>query len=323
MNRVRIRVGRFVTVAAVMAMLPSSQGAAQGQCITFPETRQEVCGDFIDYWQSHGGLAQQGFPLTTVLQELSATDGKAYQVQYFERAVFELHPENQAPHNLLLSLLGTHAYKAKYPNGAPDQQPNSSAGSQLYPETGKILGGRFLEYWRQNGGLAQQGFPISDEFMEKSELDGKTYRVQYFERAVFEHHPENRPPYDVLLTQLGTMKLRDWRGPQVSFKTPDGVTLRGSLFGKGSVAVILSPMCSTTGRYGWLTFGRAVSERGYMALTYDYRGIGDSEIGPFEDRYLNDLRGALAFVRAQGATKIVLAGASCGGIVSALASTLR
>ena len=33
---------------------------------------------------------------------------------------------------------------------------------------------RFLQYWQQNGGLAQQGFPISDEFMEKSDLDGKT-----------------------------------------------------------------------------------------------------------------------------------------------------
>jgi len=26
--------------------------------------------------------------------------------------------------------------------------------------------------------------------------------VQYFERAVFELHPENKVPYDVLLTQL-------------------------------------------------------------------------------------------------------------------------
>jgi hypothetical protein len=28
--------------------------------------------------------------------------------------------------------------------------------------------------------------------------------VQYLERAVFEMHPENQPPYDVLLSQLGT-----------------------------------------------------------------------------------------------------------------------
>jgi hypothetical protein len=52
--------------------------------------------------------------------------------------------------------------------------------------------------------LAQQGYPLSEEFAETSQLDGKPYTVQYFERAVFEYHPENQPPYDVLLSQLGT-----------------------------------------------------------------------------------------------------------------------
>jgi hypothetical protein len=35
-------------------------------------------------------------------------------VQYFERAVFELHPENAAPFDVLLSQLGTFRYQAKY-----------------------------------------------------------------------------------------------------------------------------------------------------------------------------------------------------------------
>ena len=58
----------------------------------------------------------------------------------------------------------------------------------------------FLDYWNAHGGLAQQGFPISEEFVEKSDLNGQEYTVQYFERAVFEMHPENQPPYDVLLS---------------------------------------------------------------------------------------------------------------------------
>ena len=33
-----------------------------------------------------------------------------------------------------------------------------------------------------------------------SDLDGKSYTVQYFERAVFELHPENQPPFNVLLS---------------------------------------------------------------------------------------------------------------------------
>jgi hypothetical protein len=76
--------------------------------------------------------------------------------------------------------------------------------SRLFPETGKSVSGRFLEYWEQNGGLAQQGFPISEPFIELSEVDGKAYLVQYFERAVFEWHPENPPPSDVLLSLLGS-----------------------------------------------------------------------------------------------------------------------
>jgi hypothetical protein len=36
--------------------------------------------------------------------------------------------------------------------------------------------------------------------------------VQYFERAVFEYHPENQPPYNVLLSQLGTFRYREKYG---------------------------------------------------------------------------------------------------------------
>ncbi|MDQ3931205.1 MAG: hypothetical protein M3328_18925, partial [Chloroflexota bacterium] len=171
---------------------------------TFPETGKTVRGIFLDYWDKNGGLPQQGFPISELMSEVSDLDGKSYTVQYFERAVFEHHPENQPPFNVLLSQLGTFQYKNKYPNGAPGQQPSEAANSQLFPETGKHAGGKFLDYWRSHGGLPQQGFPISEEFAEKSDLDGKTYTVQYFERAVFEMHLENPPPYDVLLSQLGT-----------------------------------------------------------------------------------------------------------------------
>ena len=175
----------------------------------FAETGKAVRGAFLEYWQTHGALAQQGFPISEELQEKSDTDGKFYSVQYFERAVFEMHPDNKPPFDVLLSLLGNFQYKAKYPKGAPGQQANTSAGSIIFKETGKRLGGKFLEYWNKNGGLAQQGFPISDEFMEKNDLDGKMYRVQYFERAVFELHPENAgTQYEVLLSQLGKFRYQ-------------------------------------------------------------------------------------------------------------------
>jgi hypothetical protein len=185
-----------------------SSPAQQDASITFTQTGQTLQGRFLQYWQNHGGLAQMGYPLTPERHEISDIDGKAYTMQYFERAVFELHPENQPPYDVLLSLLGDILYKQKYPDGAPGQTPNTSPGSVLFPQTGKRLGGVFLQYWQSHGALMQQGYPISDEFTEVSALNGKPYTVQYFERAVFELHPENQPPYNVLLSQLGTYRMQ-------------------------------------------------------------------------------------------------------------------
>ncbi len=180
----------------------------QTGCRNFAVTGKQVCGIFLQYWTEHGALTQQGLPLTGEFTESSPTNGKTYRVQYFERAVFELHPENKPPYNVLLSLLGNAYYSRNYRANAPGQQANTEKGSILFPETGMRVGGRFLEYWRANGGLTQQGYPISNEFNEKSALNGATYRVQYFERAVLELHPENKPPFDVLLSQLGTYYVK-------------------------------------------------------------------------------------------------------------------
>src|SRR5207248_189215 len=167
-------------------------------------TGESASGIFLKYWQEHGGLQQQGYPISDVIGEQSDLDGHIYTVQYFERAVFEYHPELKgSPYEVLLAQLGTFQYKQKYPNGAPNQRANQDRGTLAFPETGKHLGGTFLKYWQEHGGLQQHAFPISEEFTELSDLNGKPYTVQYFERAVFEWHPENTPPFNVLLSQLG------------------------------------------------------------------------------------------------------------------------
>jgi hypothetical protein len=91
---------------------------------------------------------------------------------------------------------------------------------RTFTETGKSVCGRFLRHWLDHGALDQYGYPISGEFAEVSELNGKTYTVLYFERAVFELHPENQPPYDVLLTQLGTLQYQRRYGPAAATHTP-------------------------------------------------------------------------------------------------------
>jgi Lamin Tail Domain len=60
----------------------------------------------------------------------------------------------------------------------------------------------------EHGGLAQQGYPLTEPFQERSALNGQIYTVQYFERAIFEHHPENAGTlYEVLLSQVGKYEL--------------------------------------------------------------------------------------------------------------------
>jgi hypothetical protein len=175
-------------------------GTAPATSACFAETGHCVEGIFYQYWRDNGGLMQQGLPLSPEFSETNPATGQSYTVQYFERARFEYHPENMGtPYVVLLGQVGREQFEAKYPEGQGQQKP----GGVCFSETGFCVRGAFYDYWLANGALAQQGYPISPEFDEISPLDGKRYRVQYFERARFEHHPENTTPHDVLLGQLG------------------------------------------------------------------------------------------------------------------------
>jgi hypothetical protein len=195
---------------------PSVGAATSAACVTFPDTGKTVCDPFLTYWQTHGGLAQQGLPLTDAFAEVNPTNGQTYLTQYFERARFEWHKENAPPYDVLLGLLGREQYQAKYPGTAPPPFPGDPFNNPAYPqecatfaETGKTVCSVFLAYWREHGGLAQQGLPLTDVVFEMNPTDGKTYPTQYFERARFELHEENRgTAYLVLLGLLGREQLQ-------------------------------------------------------------------------------------------------------------------
>jgi hypothetical protein len=86
--------------------------------------------------------------------------------------------------------------------------PAYAQGERCFSETNQCVSGRFRQFWEQHGGLPVFGFPITDQLVQ----DGRA--VQYFERQRFELHPENAPPYDVLLGRLGDEELQrrgiDW-----------------------------------------------------------------------------------------------------------------
>ena len=93
----------------------------------FGETGHAIAPQFWGYWSSHGleldgrrgktaqeSLALFGLPLSEAQVEVNPTDGKPYLTQWFERARFELHPENAGtPSEVLLGLLGVTVLRDK------------------------------------------------------------------------------------------------------------------------------------------------------------------------------------------------------------------
>jgi hypothetical protein len=109
---------------------------------------------------------------------------------------------------------------AACPNQGPspfDPVPSfpDSAQHRYFPETGHSLHFEFKRFWEQNGGLPVFGYPLSEEFVERTVDLNQDFTTQYFERERFEFHPENSAPYRVLLGRLGAEILaaqsRDWR----------------------------------------------------------------------------------------------------------------
>jgi hypothetical protein len=193
---------------------PPSDGATY-----FAETGHALRGVFKAYWQRHGGLPIFGFPTSEEFVE-KGEDGREYTVQYFERHRFELHPENAAPYDVLLSRLGDSILQLngrnwyEFPKGGP--KPNCI----YFDATGHSLCEPFLSYWRANGleidgrrgktyaeSLALFGQPLSEQQVETLS-DGQLHFVQWFERARFETHGE-RVLLGLLSNELAA--ARGWR----------------------------------------------------------------------------------------------------------------
>ncbi|HET9016124.1 MAG TPA: L,D-transpeptidase [Thermomicrobiaceae bacterium] len=184
-----------VALSALLLSVPSAAAASSGpgpDRVYFPQTGHYLAYGFLDYWRGHGDISTFGYPISEEFQQNGVT------VQYFERAVFEFHPNAPAGWNVQLRRLGADQ-TATLAATAPFVAHNgvSDAGCDFYAQTGHDLCNGFRDYWNAHGGLAIFGYPISDEFQQ----NGMT--VQYFERARFEYHPSNPPGSQVELGLLG------------------------------------------------------------------------------------------------------------------------
>jgi polysaccharide biosynthesis protein PslG len=95
----------------------------------------------------------------------------------------------------VMVLLGIIATLVSWPRpGAAQSVPDTFPPYQAryFGETGHSAVNWFLETWKNTpNALFVLGYPISQPFIEESFTNpGQFYRVQYFERAVLEEHPE-------------------------------------------------------------------------------------------------------------------------------------
>jgi hypothetical protein len=183
--------------------------------VYFPETGHTLQHGFLDFWRHNGGLPIFGYPIS---EEFSNPQTDVT-TQYFERAVFEWHPENDPHWWVLLHRLGAEMIEGR--ENEPPFQPASPSGAEncaFVSDVGHNICSGFRDYWNENGGLPVFGYPLSEELAE----DGRT--VQYFERARFEWHPENAGTvYGVLLGRLGAEKAARLGIDTSSVAQPGGV----------------------------------------------------------------------------------------------------
>lgn len=182
-----------ICLLLIISYIPQLTSFAQDDGRLYvPETGHWITNDFLTTYQSvDDPQAIFGYPITDVF--INQTTG--YLDQYFQRALFELHPENPVALRVEIKRLGDFLYPNQKGQTLP-AEVNSSA-CQYFPDTGHQVCYSFLDFFKAYGGIAQFGYPISDLEYHEGRL------VQWFQRASFEWHPELAPGSRVVLADLG------------------------------------------------------------------------------------------------------------------------
>ena len=167
----------------------SSVFAQSARSRYFPETGHWVSGEFLDKYESATAPEDLfGLPITDQFED--QVTGRT--IQYFENVRFEFHPNDPQDIRVKLSFLGEFLYDPEIVLPVP---PNSPACEAFI--TGYSVCFAFLDFFIENGGVTQFGYPISGFEIHDDWI------VQYFQSARFEWHPELPTGQRVKLTNLG------------------------------------------------------------------------------------------------------------------------
>jgi hypothetical protein len=185
--------GLFTCLLLLLVGIPVySPAHAQNEQRFFPETGHTVSDEFLIFYERVADpMLVYGYPITDAFQD--PIYGRI--VQYFQKARFELYPNESPELRVKSTSLGSLLYRP----GQLRYLPRNSPGCRTFQDTegSHQVCYAFLDFFIANGGIEQFGHPISN--LESQ--DGRI--VQYFQRARFEWHPQLPSGERVQLTDLG------------------------------------------------------------------------------------------------------------------------
>ncbi|OGO34859.1 MAG: hypothetical protein A2Z16_01110 [Chloroflexi bacterium RBG_16_54_18] len=158
----------------------------------FPATGHWVKGEFLKtYNQVHEPIKLYGYPLT---EAFSSDLSSNTLVQFFNKAMFILRVNSSTGVAVEVMPIGRYLYTADNPRALIE----NFSGCRVYPEADFPICYAFLEFYEIYGGVAQFGKPISGIELQNG------YKVQNFERARLEFHPELPLGKKVVVADLGS-----------------------------------------------------------------------------------------------------------------------
>lgn len=164
----------------------------------FPETGHWVTDEFLLKYEEIPNPSEiYGAPITE--RFVDPISGR--EIQYFEKARFEFHPEFPAELQVKLSTLGQYLYQ----EGQPIDVLANTPACRTFIESPYPVCYAFLDFFEANGDTAQFGYPVSGFEIQ----DGLI--IQYFQTARFEWHPENPAGERVTVANLGYRYFYDRR----------------------------------------------------------------------------------------------------------------
>jgi pimeloyl-ACP methyl ester carboxylesterase len=98
--------------------------------------------------------------------------------------------------------------------------------------------------------------------------------------------------------------------------TEDGVVLNGRLFGAANDSVVILTHMRANDQTAWCEFAQVLEHEGYAALTFNFRGYGDSQGSKDASKLDEDLAGAIRYMHDRGKKHVYLVGASMGATTS-------